>query len=104
MVHSHVSTRDTELRSLSLVESRQCQHPEEPLVFCGLCFIVWSQTSNLQCVVDVNSTAITVYLLSDRISTLAETREAYLHSLSRDILIIFPFHDKEGVFTLKTHQ
>lgn len=104
MVHSHVSTRKIELRSLKPVESKQHQHPEESLVFCGLCFIVLPQTSNLQGIIDINPTVIAVHLLSDRTSTLAEVREAYLHPLSHDIFVIFPFHDKGRIFTLKTHH
>lgn len=102
--HSHVNIRKTEFRAMNTVESKQYRHPEESLVFCSLCFIVLPQTRNLQWIVDINPTLIPVYLLSDRNSALAEVRKAYLHSILLDIFVIFPFHDKGRIFTLKTHQ
>lgn len=104
MVRRHVNIRKTEFRSMNPVESQEYRHPEESLVFCSLGFIVLPQTSNLQWIVDINPTLIPAYLLSDRNSALAEVRKAYLHSILLDIFVIFPFHDKGGIFTLKTHQ
>lgn len=67
MVHSHINTRKTEVRSVTPMKSAKYQHPEEALVFCRVCFIVLPQTSNLQWIVDINPTVIPVYLLNDRI-------------------------------------
>lgn len=104
MVHNHINTRKTEFRYMTPMKSTKYQHPEEALVFCRVCFIVLPQTSNLQWIVDINPTVIPVYLLNDRNSALAEVRKAYLQSILLDIFVIFPFHDKGGIFTLKTHQ
>ena len=104
MIHSHVNTRKTEFRSMNPMESKKYQHPEESLVFYSVCFIVLSQTNNLQWIVDINPTLIPVYLLSDRNSALTEVRKAYLQSILLDIFVIFPFLDKGRIFTLKTHQ